>query len=322
MAIDGAMPTTAMSIADTPGPPKTQVTGSHFVSREDLLGYLLILPMLSVLALLIFVPLLFVIWDSLHDKTFLSNSYRFIGLANYQTLFTSAEFWVIVVRSLIWTLSSVVLQMAAGLVMALFLNQAILGRAFFRGLFLLPWVIPVVVVSVIWKWILNDLYGVAGYILAFVYPPWGHLAWFSDPALSFSTLIAINVWRGAPFAMVILLAGLQTVPQDQLEAARIDGAGYIQQFLHVTVPHLRRILLIVALVFALFNFNNFDLIYLTTQGGPLDRTMTLPVKTYEVAFKGLQVGESSALAVIMLTLLALISIVYLNYVRVTSDSHL
>ena len=120
--------------------------------------------------------------------------------------------------------------------------------------------------------------------------------------------------------MVILLAGLQTVPRDQLEAARIDGANSIQQFVHVTVPHLRRILVIVALVFALFNFNNFDLIYLTTQGGPLDRTMTLPVKTYEVAFKGLQVGQASALAVMMLGLLAMLSTIYLNYVRITSDA--
>jgi multiple sugar transport system permease protein len=311
---------TATNMASKPSLPKTQRIVSQFMPSEDVLGYLLILPMLSVLALLIFVPLLFVIWDSLHNRTFLSNSYRFIGLNNYQTLFSSAAFWVIVARSLIWTLSSVVLQIAAGLIMALFLTQAIVGRAFFRGLFLLPWVIPIVVVSVLWKWILNDLYGVGGYILSFLYPPWGHLAWFSDSVLAFPTLIAINAWRGAPFTMVILLAGLQTVPQEQLEAARIDGAGPIQQFLHVTIPHLRRILLIVALVFTLFNFNNFDLIYLTTQGGPLDRTMTLPVKTYEVAFKGLQVGQSSALAVIMLTLLALISFGYLNYVRITSDS--
>jgi multiple sugar transport system permease protein len=310
---------TATNMASKPSQSKTQRIVSQFMPNEDLLGYILILPMLSVLALLIFVPLLFVIWDSLHNRTFLSNSYRFIGLNNYQSLFSSAAFWVIIARSLIWTLSSVVLQIAAGLIMALFLNQAIVGRAFFRGLFLLPWVIPIVVVSVLWKWILNDLYGVGGYILSFLYPPWGHLAWFSDSVLAFPTLIAINAWRGAPFTMVILLAGLQTVPQEQLEAARIDGAGPIQQFLHVTIPHLRRILLIVALVFTLFNFNNFDLIYLTTQGGPLDRTMTLPVKTYEVAFKGLQVGQSSAMAVIMLTLLALISICYLNYVRITSD---
>ena len=155
--------------------------------------------------------------------------------------------WAIVFRSLIWTLFSVVLQVNVGLVMALFLNQVFLGRAFFRGLFLLPWVIPVVVVAVIWKWILNDLYGVASDVLTYVFPPWAHLAWFSDPMLALPTLIAINVWRGSPFTMVILLAGLQTVPRDQLEAARIDGANNIQQFRHVTIPHLRKILLIVML---------------------------------------------------------------------------
>jgi multiple sugar transport system permease protein len=133
-------------------------------------------------------------------------------------------------------------------------------------------------------------------------------------------LIAINVWRGSPFTMVILLAGLQTVPHDQLEAARIDGANNVQQFIHVTLPHLRKILLIVMLVFALFNFNNFDLIYLTTQGGPLDRTMTLPVKTYEVAFKGMEVGASSALAMMMLCLLVILSFVYFHFLRITSDS--
>jgi multiple sugar transport system permease protein len=309
-----------MSIGDSSSPSTPRGSRKATGLREDILGYILILPMLTVLALLIFLPLLSVVWDSLHNKTFLSNAYPFIGLDNYRALFTSAAFWTIVARSLIWTIFSVVLQVIAGLVMALFLNEAIIGRAFFRGLFLLPWVIPVVVVSVIWKWILNDLYGVAGYLLSYVYPPWAHLAWFSDPTLALPALIAINVWRGAPFTMVILLAGLQTVPRDQLEAARIDGANSVQQFFHVTVPHLRRILLIVALVFALFNFNNFDLIYLTTQGGPLDRTMTLPVKTYEVAFKGLQVGQASALAVMMLILLAMLSTIYLNYVRITSDA--
>lgn len=309
-----------MSIAASPSPSIPRRLRKIAGLEENTVGYLLIMPTLGVLALLIFLPLLSVVWDSLHNKTFLSTSYKFIGLDNYRALFASPGMWAIVIRSLIWTLFSVVLQVNVGLVMALFLNQVFLGRAFFRGLFLLPWVIPVVVVAVIWKWILNDLYGVASDVLTYVFPPWAHLAWFSDPMLALPTLIAINVWRGSPFTMVILLAGLQTVPRDQLEAARIDGANNIQQFRHVTIPHLRKILLIVMLVFALFNFDNFDLIYLTTQGGPLDRTMTLPVKTYEVAFKGLQVGESSALAVIMLFFLAILSIIYLRLLRITSDT--
>lgn len=281
-------------------------------AREDALGYVLLLPTFSVLVVLIFLPLLMVFRDSLQNKTFLSSAYRFVGCDNYRALLTSAPFWAIVLRSLVWTVSSVALQVAAGMIMALFVNQSFRGRAIVRGLFLLPWVIPVVVVTVIWKWLLNDLYGLASFILEWIYPPWAHLPWFSDPVLALPTLIAINVWRGAPFAMVMLLAGLQTVPRELLEAARIDGANRFQQFLHVTIPHLRRILLILVLVFGLFNFNNFDLIFLTTQGGPLDRTMTLPVKTYEIAFKGLQVGTSSALAVMMLALLAIFSSVYLN----------
>jgi multiple sugar transport system permease protein len=309
-----------MSFATAPSPSQPRRVGNFAGLKENTLGYLLITPTLGVLALLIFIPLLSVAWDSLHNKTFLSTSYRFIGLDNYRALFASPGIWAIVLRSLLWTVLSVVLQVIVGLVMALFLNRVFIGRAFFRGLFLLPWVIPVVVVAVIWKWILNDLYGVAGDVLIHLFPPWAHLAWFSDPMLALPVLIAINIWRGSPFTMVILLAGLQTVPRDQLEAARIDGANHVQQFLHVTLPHLRKILLIVMLVFALFNFNNFDLIYLTTQGGPLDRTMTLPVKTYEVAFKGLEVGASSALAMMMLCLLVILSILYLHFLRVTSES--
>ena len=299
-------------------PPDRLRTSS--ASRENLLGYLLLLPTISVLAILIFLPLLTVFWDSLHNKTFLSGSYRFIGLENYRALFASHSFWAIVVRSVVWTAFSVALQVAVGFVMALFLNQSFPWRPIFRGLFLLPWVIPVVVVTVIWKWLLNDLYGLASYLLEYVYPPWAHLAWFSDAKLALPTLIAINVWRGAPFAMVMLLAGLQTVPRELLEAARIDGANAFQQFLHVILPHLRKILLILLLVFSLFNFNNFDLIFLTTQGGPLDRTMTLPVKTYEVAFKGLQVGASSALAVTMLVLLSVLSAIYLNFARIKTHA--
>ncbi len=308
-----------MTFATASSPAGPRRIGKIAGLKENTLGYLLITPTLGVLALLIFIPLLSVAWDSLHNKTFLSASYSFIGLDNYRALFASPGIWAIVTRSLLWTVLSVVLQVIVGLVMALFLNRVFIGRAFFRGLFLLPWVIPVVVVAVIWKWILNDLYGVAGDLLMHLIPPWAHLAWFSDPMLALPTLIAINVWRGSPFTMVILLAGLQTVPSDQLEAARIDGANNLQQFLHVTLPHLRKILLIVMLVFALFNFNNFDLIYLTTQGGPLDRTMTLPVKTYEIAFKGMEVGASSALAMMMLGLLLILSIVYLRFLRVTSD---
>ncbi len=286
------------------------------LGREMLLAYVLLSPCALIVGLLIFVPLTLVLWDSLRNTSFTSATSHFIGLDNYLRLLSSAEFWATAGRSFAWVVASVFLQLVAGLLLALLLNRKLVGRAFFRGLFLLPWVIPVVVVSLLWKWLLNDLYGVVNLGLGMLNPDWSGIAWFSDPVLALPTVIFVNVWRGAPFGMVMMLAGLQTVPVDILEAARIDGASAFQSFIHITLPHLRKIILIVCLLFGLFNFNNFDLIYLTTQGGPLDRTMTLPVKTYEVAFHGMQVGESSAVAILMLGLLLLASTLFFRFARV------
>jgi multiple sugar transport system permease protein len=289
-------------------------------AREDALGYLLMLPIIMVMSVLVFLPLVIVFWDSLHNKTFTSPTYDFIGLGNYGHLLTSGDFWGTIFRTFLWTFVSVLMQIVVGLALAMLLNVHFKGRAFYRGLFLLPWVIPVVVVVEIWKWMMNDLYGVINFALSKIYGPWGSLAWFSSHGLAMPTLIGINVWRGAPFVMVILLAGLQTVPKDLIEAAAIDGASGRQQFWYVTLPHLRNVLMIVILVFTLFNFNNFDLIFLTTQGGPVNMTMTLPVQTYETAFKGLQVGESSAIAAMMLLLLIGMSAVYLRATRAGSSA--
>jgi multiple sugar transport system permease protein len=271
------------------------------------------LPLAVVLAVLIFYPLILVVSNSLQDKHLGLADAPFIGLTNYTTLLGSDRFWTAASHSLMWTVVSVILQVILGFMLALLLNQHLYGKAFFRGLFLLPWVIPGVVVALIWKWMLNDLYGVVNYYLGKIDPAWSGLAWFSDQRLAMPTVIAVNIWRGAPFVMVILLAGLQTVPRELKEAASMDGANRVQQFWHITIPHMQKLLLIVALVFLLFNFNNFDLIYLMTQGGPSDRTMTLPVLTYELGFRGMDVGASSAVAVIMLVVLAVVSLAYLKW---------
>ncbi len=281
--------------------------------REHMLGYLLMLPLAIILTILIFYPLVLVVRNSLLDKHFGSPAAPFIGFANYSALLGSGRFWLVAGHSVIWTIVSVCFQVIVGFSLALLLNQHLYGKAFFRGLFLLPWVIPGVVVALIWKWMLNDLYGIVNNYLGKVDSAWYGLAWFSDQKLAMPTVIGVNVWRGAPFVMVILLAGLQTVPRELKEAASIDGANRVQQFWHVTIPHMQKILAIVALVFMLFNFNNFDLIYLMTQGGPSDRTMTLPVFTYELGFRGMDIGASTAVAVIMLVALAAVSLVYLRW---------
>jgi multiple sugar transport system permease protein len=288
---------------------------SREARRENLTGLLLLLPAAAVIVLLMGVPLVSVIFDSFTDRSFLSPVADFIGLDNYIEVLTDDSFWSTFSRTLIWTALSVALQIMIGLAFALLLNQRFRGRGILRGVFLLPWVTPVVVVALIWKWMLNDLYGVINNLLAQLNPAWGDLAWFSDESLALWTVIGVNVWRGVPFTMIIFLAGLQSVPQELTEAAAVDGAGRLRTFANVTLPHLRGILLTVALIFTMFNFNNFDLVYLSTRGGPADRTMILPVKTYEVAFKGLQIGEAGAWAVLMLITIAILATLYFTYVR-------
>lgn len=285
--------------------------------REQLAGFLFLLPAALVIVVLMGLPLAAVVADSFTDRTFLSPVVEFVGLENYVDLLTDEDFWATFFRTLGWTFASVTLQIVIGLGFALLLNQRFRGRGILRGLFLLPWVTPVVVVALIWKWMLNDLYGVINGLLGAINPVWGDAAWFSDAALAFPTVIGINVWRGVPFTMIIFLAGLQSVPKELVEAAAVDGAGRIRTFVTVTLPHLRGIILTVALIFTMFNFNNFDLVYLATRGGPLDRTMTLAVKTYEVAFKGLQVGEAGAWAVLTLITIAILAFIYFSYLRRT-----
>jgi multiple sugar transport system permease protein len=283
---------------------------SRLARSERNLGILLILPVILVIALLVLVPLAQVVWDSLGNRTFLSNVSHFIGLGNYTTLLSSSNFWQTFEHSAGWTIASVALQLIIGLALALLLNRRMPARALFRGLYLLPWVTPVVVIVLIWKWMLNDLYGVVNALLGALNPAWHSISWFSGPSLALPTVIGINVWRGAPFVMVIFLAGLQTVPKELQEAAALDGAGMWRTFWHVTLPHLRAILVTMILIFTLFNFNNFDLIYLATQGGPANATMTLPVSTYQVGFGGELIGQASAWAVLMLLTVLLVALIY------------
>lgn len=283
--------------------------------RDALVSLLLLLPAGAVILLLMGVPLATVVADSFTDRTFTRPNADFVGLENYADVLGGDVFWQSLLRTLIWTGASVVLQIAIGLAFAMLLNQRFRGRGALRGLFLLPWVTPVVVVALIWKWMLNDLYGVINNLLGAIEPAWGNLAWFSDQSLALMTVIGVNVWRGVPFTMIILLAGLQSVPRELVEAAAVDGAGRVRTFMNVTLPHLRAILLTVALIFTMFNFNNFDLVYLGTRGGPADRTMILPVKTYDVAFNGLQIGEAGAWAVLMLMTIAVVAGIYFAYLR-------
>ena len=275
-------------------------------------GYLLVLPVILILILLVFYPMCSSIWTSLTDKKLGVLSAKFVGLKNYQSALRSELFSKSLGNSILWTLASLVLQFILGMSAALLLNNRFRGRAVIRGLFIVPWVTPPVVVSIMYRWLLNGLFGYANQVflaLGLIPEPQG---WFADPMLLMPTLIFINVWRGVPFMMITLLAGLQTIPVELHEAAKVDGAGPIRRFISVSLPFMRHVITISLLIYTLWNFNNFDMIYLLTRGGPGTMSFTLPVMIYSAAFEEFNYGKAAAVSTVMFALLLIVALVYLR----------
>jgi multiple sugar transport system permease protein len=199
-----------------------------------------------------------------------------------------------------------------GLLLALALNTRIRGRATLRGLLLIPWLVPSVVVSFLWMWIFNANYGLANGALETLGLIDAPQAWLASPGTAMTAVIVAKTWASFPWIMVMLLAGLQTVPAVLHEAAQMDGAGTIRRFWHVTLPHLRGIIGVVILLELIWNFQHFDTIYVLTGGGPAGATTTFAVSVYETAFKGFDLGQAGALGALWMVLLSLMVIFYVR----------
>lgn len=280
--------------------------------KEMFVGYTLILPVILVIVFLVFYPMVSSIRMSFFSKKIGVVTMDYVGLNNYRSIFKSSLFEKSFGNSLIWTFASLVLQFILGMLCALLLNRNIRSRGLWRGLFIVPWVTPPVVVSIMYRWLLNGLFGYANQVLQTLQIISKPLGWFSDASLVMPTLIFVNVWRGVPFMMITLLAGLQTIPLELTEAAKVDGAGPVHRFFSITLPHLKHVISISLLIYTLWNFNNFDMIYLMTRGGPGTLSFTLPVMIYSAAFEEFQYGKAAAISTIMFLFLIVIALVYLR----------
>jgi len=239
----------------------------------------------------------------------------FIGFLNFQRLlFEDRTFWISFLRTMQYSLGVVSLSFLAGFGLALLLNQNIQYRGLFRSLFFLPWVVPYVVVSLLFMWIYNANYGVLNVILVELGAIDRFRGWITEPSLAMPSVIMATGWKLYPFFMLMLLAALQTIPLEQYEAASIDGAGIIRRFLHVTWPNVREICMITTLLEIIWGFQNFTLIWVLTKGGPVNATNIWPVHIYETAFRGYNMGYASAMGVIWLVFLLVFSLVYIRVV--------
>jgi multiple sugar transport system permease protein len=221
-----------------------------------------------------------------------------------------------VVNSFVFTFGSVAAKLVLGMLMALVLTTGIRWRSFWTGVLLIPWVAPTVVSALNFLWIYDYSLGVLNYLLVKVLRllPQG-VGWLSEPGTAMASVIAVNIWRGFPFFGISFLAGMKGIPVELYEAAAVDGASALQRFRHVTLPGIRNIVIIVVLLSTIWTFNDFQIVYILTKGGPGGATQVLPVLTYEIAFGAQRLGEAIAVALYMLPALTVVIVVLARYMR-------
>ena len=292
--------------------------GIHLSDRQ--LAVLMVAPALGLMLFYLIYPLWVVLSSSFQDFTTLTGPGTFVGLDNYRWLTEGQDFLPAFGRSVYYTVTNVVLQTVLGFAIALLLNMKLPGRNIARGAILFPFIVPGVVAAIIWGYLLDDLTGVVNYVLISAHIISEPLGWLASPKTAMNTVIGISVWKFEPFMIILFLARLQTVPTDILEAARVDGANSLQIFRYLILPWMMPVVLIAVMLRTIFTFNEFEMPYLLTQGGPLDATLVLPVLIRQLLVQNLSTGRASAVSGVMIAILVVLGIGYMLIYRRTERS--
>jgi multiple sugar transport system permease protein len=275
--------------------------------RHAAFGYGLLAPAICVILGLNLYPTINGILTSFTDQSLLNpNAWQGVGWQNYQRLLADPVFQISFLHSLVLTISAVVLQVVLGLGMAHLLIRQVPGIQWFRAVAMVTWVLPIITAVVMFRFLTLPNIGLVNIILAAL--GFGSLArnWFGDPAFAFLLILVMHLWRNVPFYGIAFMAAIQAIPQDLYEAATIDGASAWKRFWHITLPNLRYIILVMVVLHVTFTLNNFDFVYLSTGGGPVDATEVLATYIYKQAWSGYVLGYASAGGVIMLVTLVLL----------------
>jgi multiple sugar transport system permease protein len=273
--------------------------------------YIFIFPSIALMAAVILAPLVRGIVMSFNDVNIIKQGeMHFIGLQNYANMISDPVFHIALRNTAIWTIGVVFFQYMIGLGVALLLNEPIPFRGFFRGLVLVPWVVPSVVAALDWRWIYVPDYGILNYILRTLGLISDPLQWLADRHTAMIAVIIVGVWKSVPFMAVVLLAGLQSIPKELYDAAEVDGASIIQRFMYITMPNLRYLSAIVTMLAIIWTFNDFDIVYVMTKGGPSNATHLLSTYAYLSAFTYSDLGYAAAISVFMLLILLIFAIIY------------
>lgn len=284
------------------------------LARERWHGWFFLAPALLFLACVILLPLAHAFWTSFHRIRGLNAT--FVGFANYARVLGDEAFWHALQVSLVFVSVSVAAHMVLGLGLALALDRVRVARTALRILFLTPWMVAAAVGATIWLWLLEPQFGVVNYILLSAGLISAPVAWLGQPGTALAAVTAVEIWRGVPFVMLLMLAGLQTIPAEQYEAAEIDGASTWQLFRFVTLPNLKYLIVVASTLDIINVVRHYDIIGVMTAGGPAGGTEVLPALLYNTAFRANRFGEAAAIGVLLLAMVLVFATLYLRATRI------
>jgi multiple sugar transport system permease protein len=272
------------------------------------------LPAILYIVALIGVPFVLAFFYSVGDVKVGSVGYHFVGLHNFASILKNPAFRVALRNSFFFTISSQILVLIGSTVLSLALKEAFPGRRFFRFLILLPWVAPVSIGSIGWKWILDSLYSVINWVLVRMHlvNQYDTPVWLGVPKLAMMSVILVHTWHMLPFATVILLAGLTAIPKDIPEAAAVDGAGFFRTLFQITIPMMLPIINVAVLFGVIFTFTDMTVIYILTRGGPYDTTQVIPSLAFFTGILGGDLAEGAAISIFLVPLLVIVAYMVLR----------
>jgi multiple sugar transport system permease protein len=285
--------------------------------RQSWLGPAMLLPAVLYVVGLVGVPFILAFFYALGDVKVGSVGWHFVGLANFRSVLENPTFRLALRNSFVFTIASQILVLIGANVLALTLKDAFRGRRLFRFLILLPWVAPVSIGSIGWKWILDSLYSVINWVLVRLHlvKPLDVPMWLGQPTLAMISVILVHTWHVLPFATVILLAGWTAIPKDIPEAAAVDGAGYFRTLFQITLPMLLPIVSVALLFGIIFTFTDMTVVYILTRGGPYDTTQVLPSLAFFTGILGSDLAEGAAISLFLVPLLAAVAWLMLRTAR-------
>lgn len=282
---------------------------------EARVGKMMAAPSLVLIFALAIYPLLYTIFISFTELNMMTGETQYKGVENYIQAFTSGEFWNSIWVTLLFTLLSLLIQLPLGVLVALLLNQEFKGRWLLRSVVLIPWAVPTLVNSTLWNWIFNTQYGAANRILMQFNLISEPIIWFDSPMKAMGVIVFADTWRMLPLYVLMMLASLQTIPQAQIEAAVLDGAGAFSRFRNVILPLIKPMLLVVLVIRTMQALKVFDIIYMLTHGGPANGTMVISYYIYNQSFGFMHFSYGAALAIVVAVISTIITVVYVRILR-------